>query len=393
MRRRQGFILLVLSLMIWWGFSCGEKPPKPHAPTPWKLDTPPYFPSAVTIPEDNPMTVEGIALGRYLFYDGRLSGRTHPDSLMSCATCHVQADGFDLRPNAQFPEGRPMGLGGVLTPHYPLPLVNLIWNQNGYLWNGMIHPEGPYPDKVALEDLVWMGVVAPHEMNGDTTRTKELIQHLAGYPELFEKAFGSKTVTMERINKAVAQFVRSLISTDSRFDRYMRGEVQLTESELSGFVLFTTEEGADCFHCHGGSANPLFTTHGFYNNGKDSLFEGAFADPRDRYHITGDPMDRGAYKATTLRNVMVGGPFMHDGRFASVDDVIDFYAHGLVWSDVIDPLMHHIAFGGNQLLPHEKEDLKAFLSTLTDSTFLTNPDFAPPERFPDGKPYEAPLPW
>ncbi|PID95343.1 MAG: hypothetical protein CSA95_00005, partial [Bacteroidetes bacterium] len=94
-----------------------------------------------------------------------------------------------------------------------------------------------------------------------------------------------------------------------------------------------------------------------------------------------------------LRNVMVGGPFMHDGRFASVDDVIDFYAHGLVWSDVIDPLMHHIAFGGNQLLPHEKEDLKAFLSTLTDSTFLTNPDFAPPERFPDGKPYEAPLPW
>ena len=374
-------IILVFTLFIVAG--CEEKPvEEPWEPTPWDLEIPDYFPTRVNIPADNPMTVEGIELGRYLFYDGRMSGRTHPDSLMSCATCHIQADGFDLRTNERFPDGHPKGLSGTPTPHYTLPLVNLIWNENGYLWNGMVHPDGPHQNMTRLEDLVWMGVVAPHEMAGDTNRTVALIQSIDGYPDLFYKAFGSSTVTMENINKAVAQFVRTLISCDSRFDKYMRGEVQLTEEELSGFVLFTTEEGADCFHCHGGYGNPLFTTHGYYNNGKDNEFTGAFEDPRDRYHITGDPMDLGAYKSTTLRNVMVGGPFMHDGRFETVDDVVNFYA--LVWSEYIDPLMHHIGNNGNQLLPWEKEHLKAFLMTLTDSTFLTNPDFGPPDLLPDG---------
>jgi len=376
-------IILVFTLFIVAG--CEEKPvEEPWEPTPWDLEIPDYFPTRVNIPADNPMTVEGIELGRYLFYDGRMSGRTHPDSLMSCATCHIQADGFDLRTNERFPDGHPKGLSGTPTPHYTLPLVNLIWNENGYLWNGMVHPDGPHQNMTRLEDLVWMGVVAPHEMAGDTNRTVALIQSIDGYPDLFYKAFGSSTVTMENINKAVAQFVRTLISCDSRFDKYMRGEVQLTEEELSGFVLFTTEEGADCFHCHGGYGNPLFTTHGYYNNGKDNEFTGAFEDPRDRYHITGDPMDLGAYKSTTLRNVMVGGPFMHDGRFETVDDVVNFYAHELVWSEYIDPLMHHIGNNGNQLLPWEKEHLKAFLMTLTDSTFLTNPDFGPPDLLPDG---------
>jgi cytochrome c peroxidase len=383
MKLRVG-IFLLFSVVFMIAVSCDEKPDETYEPTPWELNIPQYFPTKINIPADNPMTIEGIELGRYLFYDGRLSGRTHPDSLMSCATCHVQSDGFDLRPNERFPEGKTFGLTGIPTPHYPLPLVNLIWNEKGYLWNGMIHPEGPYQTMTRLEDLVWMGVVAPHEMNGDTNRTKELIQSIEGYPELFKKAFGSDVVTMENISKAVAQFVRTLISSDSKFDRYMRGEVQLTEEELSGFVLFTTEEGADCFHCHGGSGNPLFTTNDFYNNGKDSEFTGAFEDPRDRYHITGDPMDLGAYKATTLRNVMVGGPFMHDGRFETVDDVVNFYAHELEWSEYINPLMHHIGTNGNQLLPWEKEHLKAFLMTLTDSTFLNNPDFGAPEMLPDG---------
>jgi cytochrome c peroxidase len=364
MKLRVG-IFLLFSVVFMIAVSCDEKPDETYEPTPWELNIPQYFPTKINIPADNPMTIEGIELGRYLFYDGRLSGRTHPDSLMSCATCHVQSDGFDLRPNERFPEGKTFGLTGIPTPHYPLPLVNLIWNEKGYLWNGMIHPEGPYQTMTRLEDLVWMGVVAPHEMNGDTNRTKELIQSIEGYPELFKKAFGSDVVTMENISKAVAQFVRTLISSDSKFDRYMRGEVQLTEEELSGFVLFTTEEGADCFHCHGGSGNPLFTTNDFYNNGKDSEFTGAF-------------------EATTLRNVMVGGPFMHDGRFETVDDVVNFYAHELEWSEYINPLMHHIGTNGNQLLPWEKEHLKAFLMTLTDSTFLNNPDFGAPEMLPDG---------
>ena len=229
-----------------------------------------------------------------------------------------------------------------------------------------------------------MTVVAPDEMCGDTNRTKALIQHLPGYADLFFNAFGSTKVTMENINKAIAQFLRTLNSANSKFDRYMRGEEQLTQQELNGFILFTTEEGADCFHCHGSSGNPLFTTNLFYNNGKDINF----SDLRDRYSITGVDKDKGAYKATTLRNISVAGPYMHDGRFKTLDEVIDFYSHHVQMSPYVNPLMHHVAENGVQLTPIEKAELKAFLLTLNDTEFLTNPAFAPPAIFPDGSYYD-----
>ena len=158
----------------------------------------------------------------------------------------------------------------------------------------------------------------------------------------------------------------------------MHGEVQLSPEELRGFVLFTTEEGADCFHCHGGFGNPLFTTNKFYNNGKDALF----TETGDRYSVTGDPMDRGAYKATTLRNIELTGPYMHDGRFETLEEVIEFYSHHLINTPYIDPLMHHIVNGGIQLTPTEKSDLMAFIKTLRDDEFLSNPDFGMPESLP-----------
>lgn len=384
-RAFQFSILLMLFVLLI--VSCQKKDdpePEKYKPTPYEIDIPYGFPTKMNIPEDNPMTVEGIELGRYLFYDGRMSGRTHPDSLMSCATCHIQENSFECGiGHPEYTGGFPHGITGKPTPHVMLPLVNLVWNSNGYLWNGFISEENPDPHFRNIEDLVWMGIVAEHEMNSDTNRAKEVIQNTSGYPELFEKAFGSKTVTVDRMSKAIAQFIRTFISANAKFDKYLRGEVQLTQPELNGFVLFTTEEGADCFHCHGGSGNPLFTTNLFYNNGKDSLFTGTHADPRDRYHITGDPQDLGAYKATTLRNIELTGPYMHDGRFATLDDVIDFYSHHLVWSPYIDPLMHHIANNGVQLTPNEKENLKAFIRTLRDEEFLTNPDFSCPEKFPD----------
>jgi len=360
----------------------------PYQPTPYEIEIPYGFPTRLNIPDDNPMTHEGVELGRYLFYDGRLSGRDHPDSLMSCATCHIQANNFECGTNHPvYHNGFTHGLTGKPTPHVMLPLINLVWNESGYLWNGFISNENPEPHYRNIEDLVWMGVVAEHEMNGDTSLTRELIQSIDGYPELFRQAFGSDNVTMKNISKAIAQFIRTLISANSKFDKYLRGEVQLNQSELKGFVLFTTEEGADCFHCHGGSGNPLFTTNLFYNNGKDSVFTGIFEDPRDRFHITGDPQDYGAYKATTLRNIELTGPYMHDGRFATLDEVIDFYSHELVWSPYINPLMHHIANNGVQLTAQEKTDLKAFIRTLRDDDFLNNPVFGPPPLFPDGKKY------
>lgn len=367
-------------------FSCKKDDPEPisYQPTPYDIVIPFGFPTNLNIPADNPMTVEGIELGRYLFYDGRMSGRTHPDSLMSCATCHIQANSFECGiDHPEYIGGFTHGITGKPTPHVMLPMINLVWNSSGYLWNGFIYSENPLTQYRNIEDLVWMGIVAEHEMNSDTNRAKEVIQNIPGYPELFKKAFGSETVTVKNMSRAIAQFIRTFISANAKFDKYLRGEVQLSQSELHGFVLFTTEEGADCFHCHGGYGNPLFTTHLFYNNGKDSLFTGPYEDPRDRYHVTGDPMDYGAYKATTLRNIELTGPYMHDGRFATLDDVIDFYSHHLLWSPYINPLMHHINNGGVQLTPNEKADLKAFIQTLRDDEFLINPDFGLPDKFPD----------
>lgn len=350
-----------------------------HKPTPYDLPVPFGFPKKLNIPADNPLTVEGIELGRCLFYDGRLSGRDHPDSLMSCATCHIQAKAFECGiDHPKYTGGRTFGLTGILTPHYMMPLFNLAWNHNGYLWNGFVREENPDPRLRNIEALVYMSIIAPHEMNGDTGMTVSMIRSIEGYPEMFEKAFGPGEVTVDRISKAIAQFIRTITSSDSKFDRYLRGEEQLSASELKGYVLFTTEEGADCFHCHGAAGNPLFTTNLFYNNAKDSVF----TDTRDRYSITGVPADKGAYKAPTLRNIALTAPYMHDGRFSTLDEVIDFYSEGLVYSPYADPLMHWLSYGGTRLTQKEKEDLKAFLLCLTDETLLTNPAYSRPEKMP-----------
>lgn len=373
------FSLLGLVLLFQLS-SCREKEP-PYKATPYTLEIPSRFPTKLNIPSSNPLTVEGIALGRYLFYDGRLSGRTNPDSMMSCGTCHLQEKSFECGiDHPKFIGGKPFGITGIKTPHVMLPLINLVWNESGYLWSGQVSEQGSDPNKRNIEDLVYMGVVAPHELNADTNRVKALIQSINGYPELFEKAFGTRAVTFDGIAKAIAQFVRTLVSANSRFDQYLRGEIQLSTQELNGYVLFMTEDGADCFHCHGGDGNPLFTTNLFYNNGKDT----EFTDSRDRFSVTGDPSDIGAYKATTLRNIELTGPYMHDGRFQTLEEVIDFYSEGVQWSPYVHPLMHHVSDGGIHLLPSEKADLIAFLKTLRDESFLTNPAYSKPLTFPDG---------
>ena len=359
--------------------------------TPYNFVVPKGFPTDLNIPSDNPLTVEGIKLGRYLFYDGRLSGRDDADSLMSCATCHLQSSAFEIGENhPDFPDGHPHGLTGIKTPHFPLPLFNLVWNSEGYLWNGFISkdntnlgipsygiPAEPQYHLTNIESLVWMGIVAKHEMHGTIKMTEKMIRSIDIYPPMFEAAFGSKDINIDRISKAIAQFIRTITSSDSRFDKMLSGEITYTPSERRGLVLFTTEEGADCFHCHGAPGNPIMTTNLFYNNAKDTVFN----DPRDRYGVTKDARDHGAYKSTTLRNIELTGPYMHDGRFKTLDEVIDFYSEGLVYSEYAHPLMHKLAppYGhGAELNPQQKADLKAFLLTLTDETLLTNPAYSDP---------------
>lgn len=378
--KRGTVTLFILSLFCTTGCKKEEVSEEHFQTTPYTIQIPKYFPTKLNIPADNPMTVEGVTLGRYLFYDGRISGRSHPDSLMSCATCHLQEHSFTCGPNhPKYTGGHPFGVTGILTPHYMMPMINLVWTNDGYLWNGRVRAENPLPAYRTLEDLTWMSIVAPHEMNSDTSKAKALIQSVKGYPELFKKAFGSETVTVKNMGRAIAQFIRTLTSSDSKFDRFLRGEASLTSYERNGYVLFMTEEGADCFHCHGGDGNPLFTTNLYYNNGKDTLF----TDPADRFSVTGQLADVGAYKAPTLRNLVYRGPFMHDGRYKTLDDVLNFYNTGLVNSPSISPLMHHLSDGGIRLIPSELADLKAFLLTLTDTIFITNPAYSRPDKFPD----------
>lgn len=384
-RFRKYSCLLIVTAVINLTYSCKKDIPIDevndtdiYSPTPYKIVVPWYFPTQMNIPADNPLTVEGVFLGRTLFYDMRMSGYQTPDSQMCCASCHLQEKAFECGVGGPFPDGHPVGIGGNATAHYMLPLFNLVWQNNGYLWSGLIRPDNPVTSKRRLEDLVWMGVYAKHEMYSDSNKARTAIQNIPAYKALFKSAFGTEIITFELMAKAIGQFIRSIVSCNSKFDRYLLGQESLTPSESSGFVLFVTENGADCFHCHGGDGNPLFSTYLFYNNGKDSVF----SDPSDHYSITGNIMDKGAYKAPTLRNCELTGPYMHDGRFATLDEVINFYSEGLVWSPSISPLMHKINDRGAHLTTLQKADLKAFLLTLTDQTLLTNPDYGPPPVFP-----------
>lgn len=372
------FGILISMLVL---LSCDPPEPVEFKATPYQLQIPKYFPTNLNIPDDNPMTVEGVKLGRYLFYDGRLRGYlgTDPDSLMSCATCHIQEHGFECGLNhPRYTDGRPFGVNGKKTHHSMLPLCNLVFNNNGYLWNGFIYKENPNVSRRNLENIVSMAIVAEDEMNTTIERAVNAIKKIDIYPPMFKAAFGTEEVTIDRIEKAIAQFIRTLISGNSKFDRYIRGEEQLTPDELAGFVLFTTEEGADCFHCHGSDGNLLMTTNSFYNNALDSVF----TDTQDRSSVTGNSFDVGTYRAPTLRNIGVTAPYMYDGRFKTLDEVINFYSEGLNATPYVHPLMHKIADGGALLTPKEKRQLKAFLLTLTDDDFLTNPNFSKPRDLP-----------
>jgi cytochrome c peroxidase len=385
MKASKYILLFVASIFILY-LSCRKDtitPPPPtntNKPTPYNIVIPKFFPTTLNIPADNPMTIEGIRLGRYLYYDGRICGKK--DTLMSCSTCHQQEHAF------MNGIGYAHGTTGVKTSHKMLPHVNLVFNSSGYLWTGEVTPSNPFyhtPGTYGgnIEDVVWIAMTDIPEFASDTIRSKEAIQAISMYPPMFKAAFGSNVVTFRNIAKAIAQFVRTLISSNSKFDRYMRGEENLSNSELNGLAYFQGET-ADCYHCH--LLPALFTTNNFYNNAKDSVFyypdHANFTDPYDRYSYTHNTSDVGAYKASTLRNIAYTAPYMHDGRFATLDDVINFYSSGLVMSPYVSPLMYHLNTGGAQMNLSQKTDLKNFLLSLSDSSFVTNPAFSKPTDLP-----------
>lgn len=309
----------------------GTTPPQPpYVPTPYNIVIPNGFPNLYIAP-DNPLTVEGILVGRMLYYDSLLD----LNNSRACGSCHFQGESFSL------------------TTANSLAHINLGWN-NAYLWNGKI--EG------TLEDIMLFEVEEFFK-----TDFSKFNSH-PDYPELFKKAFDVDEITSREASFALAQFERIMISSNSKWDRYLRGEVQLSSAEAQGFEIFFTEKG-DCFHCHG---TILFTDNLFHNNGLDSI-------PQiGREEITGDPNDIGKFKSPTLRNIMLTPPYMNDGRYATIEDVIDFYSEGVQWSPTVDPLMKKVHQGGVHLLQEEKNNLIAFLKMLTDTSYINNPALSNP---------------
>jgi cytochrome c peroxidase len=316
------------------------------------------------IPADNPLTVEGVQLGRYLFWEKKLSG----NDAMSCGTCHLPEHGFS-DPN-QFSTG----INGDVGTRQAMPLVNMGWSTS-FFWDGR---------EPTLEAQIADPIVNPIEMDENWDRAIEQIDSDPIYDALFFKAYGSTEVTKDKITKAIASFLRTMISANSKFDKQRIGQYQFNQSELNGFNLFLSEGGspdqvpggsfgADCFHCHGFGSMQM-TDYLFHNNGLDATFTDL-----GRGAVTGSVYDNGKFKTPTLRNVELTGPYMHDGRFTTLEEVIEHYNSGGIPSATIDPFMK-FTVGGLQLSAQSKADLIAFLKCLTDTSFLQNPAFSDPHE-------------
>lgn len=333
-----------------------------YTPTPYELKIPSHFPDMI-IPEDNPMTVEGVELGRRLFYETKLSG----DNSISCATCHAASSGFS-DPN-QFS----LGIDGLVGDRNSMALINVGWNQS-FFWDGRAK---------TLEEQVLQPVENPIEMHEKWSKVVGKLNADVSYRNMFFKAFNTYEIDSLNAAKALAQFIRTMISGESKFDVIYKNEngiplssndlaiwATVTPSELAGYDLFKSLNGADCFHCHNG---PLMQVQKFSNNGLDAIFTDL-----GRGKVTGNPNDNGKFKVPTIRNIALTAPYMHDGRFATLEDVIDHYSHGVQMSSTIDPLIEYAAQGGVQLDAQEKDLLIQFLHTLTDYNFINNPEFQKP---------------
>ncbi len=335
--------------------SCSSKEENIYTPKPATLKIPELFQQkliAPVIPSNNPLTEEGIALGKKLFFDKILS----KNNTQSCATCHDPKKAFT--DETRFSDG----VDGVFGKRNSMPIFNLAWNfDERFAWDGK---------ELSLERQALEPVRNPIEMHSKWTNVAQKLQNHAEYPTLFQQAFGVVKIDSTLVTKALAQFERTLISGDSKFDQFLLGKAQLTPQEKNGFDVFMDETRGDCFHCHGSNNNPLWTDNKFHNNGLDATFSDLGLGK-----VTGDPNDNGKFRSPSLRNLKFTAPYMHDGRFNTLDEVINHYSSGLKFSSTIDPLMKKVRQGGVNLSNNDKADLKAFLLTLSDNNFVNNPEF------------------
>jgi cytochrome c peroxidase len=340
------------------------------APTPLEGFSAPFVFGRFQIPPDNPLTNESVELGRRLFYDPRLSGT----NTVSCSTCHMQ--------RLAFTDGRPTGVGVTGRPlaFNSMSLVNLMWGPRHFCWNGRAS---------SLEEQALDPIQHPEEMAQNLDELVDELGEDETYRELFDVAYGE--ISPATIAAGLASFQRTLVSSKSRYDQFLRGEIALSEIEELGRKLFmahpdvkASRRGANCIDCHSQFLTSGFSTRldGFTNNGLDAE-ENLSAGLQE---LTGRPEHRGMFKVPTLRNIALTAPYMHDGRFNTLEDVLNHYDHGIRKSSTLSPLImeadnlhkdsqDRISLNLND---EEKAAVIAFLHTLSDQEFVTAERFSNP---------------
>ncbi len=298
--------------------------------------------------EDNPITEDRFILGRALFYETMLS----KDNTISCATCHQNFTAF-----ANADHRLSHGINDQLGVRNAPGIFNLNWHTSFMHDGGINHielqPLGPITNSVEMAETV-NGVIAKLQASGK-------------YRTLFKNAYGTEEVTSQHMLKSMAQFMGLMYSYNSKYDRYKRHEkgVELNEAELRGYTTFISK----CSACH---TEPLFSDFKFRSNG---LSYNTSLKDSGRAHITGLPEDKFKFKTPSLRNVALTKPYMHDGRYATLEECLDHYTNNITNLVNLDPLL---ANNGIQLTAQEKSDIITFLNTLTDYEFISDRRFEDP---------------
>jgi len=340
-----GLLVLIAAIYISACKKNDVQPGEPHNPTYIDLTIPAGWPTPTSdIFANNKLTEEGFQLGKKLFYDGKLS----KDGNFPCASCHQQFAAF-----ATFDHDFSHGFDNSFTTRNAPGLFNLAWMTKMH-WDGGIN-------HIEVQPLA--PITAQNEMAENIDNVLNKLRADTEYPALFKSAFGNTDINSQRMLKALAQFMGSIISSNSKYDKVQRGEASFTATEQNGYDLFK----AKCETCH---KEPLFTDNSFRNTG---LAVNPFLNDFGRMRITNDKNDSLKFKVPSLRNVMLTFPYAHDGRFYSIGAAIDHYRTGIITTQpTLDPLLvNRIAITNTQ-----KNDLIYFLNTLTDTTMTKAARFA-----------------
>lgn len=352
-------IIIILGLSIWCISCQTSDDTSPNKPYDFRYDGL----SEPNLPIDNKLTSNGVELGRHLFYETSLS----EDHTMSCASCHIQSNAFS--DTNQFSTG----VKGLFGKRQAMAIFNMGWNTNGFFWDGRAK---------SLREQSLMPIQDHLEMNLSISKVEERLSINPNYIQFFNKAFTNGKIDSVNIALALEQFMFSIVSNNSKYDLMQAGKVQFTAQEQRGMELFFGSfnannpniSGAECSSCHGG---PNFENDLYMNNGLDTDAEHI---DLGRQNVYDNPKLRAKFKVPSLRNIALTKPYMHDGRFKNLMDVINHYNHGVKYSSTVNPTLISIQNQGLQLSLNDKLALIAFLNTLTDLELMTKSEYSDPNN-------------